>query len=71
MVERNSYRRDDAASQPQSLFDPYKSTVLRAPSQPLVHIPQTVTETTGLADWASIGAIAIGGALLLFGGKKG
>ena len=32
---------------PPSLFPDYRSTVLRAPSQPRVQIPQTLTETAG------------------------
>jgi protocatechuate 3,4-dioxygenase, beta subunit len=43
-----AYAREDAGSPP-SLFPDYRSTALRAPSQPLVHIPQTLTETTGPA----------------------
>ncbi len=35
--------------QPPSLFAPYRSTVLRAPSHPPVRIPQTLTEVTGPA----------------------
>lgn len=40
------YAREDAGSPP-SLFPDYRSTALRAPSQLLVRIPQTLTETTG------------------------
>ncbi|MFV2017023.1 protocatechuate 3,4-dioxygenase subunit beta [Micromonospora sp. LOL_023] len=42
-----SYRRDDAAVHPPLLSPGYKSTVLRAPAQPLVLLPQTLTEITG------------------------
>lgn len=42
------YAREDS-SQPPSLFPAYASTVKRAPHQPLVRIPQTLTETTGPA----------------------
>jgi protocatechuate 3,4-dioxygenase beta subunit len=42
------YAREDA-SQPPSLFPGYRSTVARSPSQPLVRIPQTLTEITGPA----------------------
>jgi protocatechuate 3,4-dioxygenase beta subunit len=52
------YRREDAG-QPPSLHPPYASTVLRAPTQPLVRIPQTVTETTGPAAWEAL----MGGAM--------
>jgi protocatechuate 3,4-dioxygenase, beta subunit len=56
MIERDSFRREDKASQPASLFAPYKSTVLRSPSQPLVRIPQGLSETAGVEDWTSLGA---------------
>jgi protocatechuate 3,4-dioxygenase, beta subunit len=41
-----AYAHEDAGSPP-SLFPDYRSTALRAPAQPLVRIPQTLTETTG------------------------
>jgi protocatechuate 3,4-dioxygenase beta subunit len=44
------YTREDAA-QPPSLHPAYASTVARSPRQPLVRIPQTLTETSGPADW--------------------
>ena len=44
------YDREDEKVQPPSLFPAYASTVLRAPSKPLVRIPQTITETSGPAD---------------------
>jgi protocatechuate 3,4-dioxygenase beta subunit len=53
MAEPNEYARDDAG-QPPSRYPPYKSTLLRSPSQPLVRIPQTLTETTGPNDWARL-----------------
>ncbi|HYY80136.1 MAG TPA: protocatechuate 3,4-dioxygenase subunit beta [Actinomycetes bacterium] len=40
------YRRDDG-SQPALLHPDYRSTVLRAPSRPLVLLPHTLTEVTG------------------------
>lgn len=43
------YRPEDEAAQPPSLHAPYKSTVPRSPRQPLVKIPQTLTEVTGPA----------------------
>lgn len=46
MTEVVPYTREDAGSPP-SLFAYYRSTGLRSPSQPLVAIPQTLTETTG------------------------
>jgi protocatechuate 3,4-dioxygenase beta subunit len=53
MAEPDEYARDDAG-QPPSLYPPYKSTLQRSPSQPLVRIPQTLTETTGPSDWAAL-----------------
>jgi protocatechuate 3,4-dioxygenase, beta subunit len=46
-VDVTAYRPEDG--QPPSLFEPYRSTVARSPRQPLVSIPQTLTETTGPA----------------------
>ncbi len=42
------YNTEDAG-QPPSLFPAYRSTVARSPRQPLVPIPQTLTEITGPA----------------------
>jgi protocatechuate 3,4-dioxygenase beta subunit len=42
------YRAEDAG-QPPSFHPDYKSTLLRSPRQPLVTIPQTITEMTGPA----------------------
>jgi protocatechuate 3,4-dioxygenase beta subunit len=44
------YNREDEHAQPSLLFPAYTSTVKRAPSQPLIRIPQTITETSGAAD---------------------
>lgn len=44
-----SYHRDDVGAPP-SLVPEYRSTVLRAPSQPLLRIPPTLTEITGPTD---------------------
>lgn len=41
------YRRPWAGTQPEHLYPPYASTVKRAPTQPLVIIPQTLTELSG------------------------
>lgn len=49
MSEPVPYRRADASSPP-ALFPDYRSTALRAPRQPPIEIPQTLTETTGPAD---------------------
>jgi protocatechuate 3,4-dioxygenase, beta subunit len=43
----DTYTRAGNASDPASLSPGYKSTVLRAPSRPLVIIPQTLSEITG------------------------
>jgi protocatechuate 3,4-dioxygenase beta subunit len=58
MPQAIAYRREDAG-QPPSLAPAYASTVARSPRQPLVRIPQTLTETTGPADWS----LLMGGAL--------
>ena len=36
--------RDEAGSQPPLLYPPYKSTVRRAPSQPLIQVPQSFVD---------------------------
>ena len=41
-----SYRRPYRDTQPPYLFPPYASTVKRAPSQPLVLLPHTLSELT-------------------------
>ena len=43
------YNREDDKAQPPLSFPAYASTVRRAPSQRLVRMPQTVTETSGPA----------------------
>ena len=48
------YNREDEKAQPPSLYPAYASTVRRAPAQPLVRIPQTLTETSGPADWDAL-----------------
>lgn len=42
-----SYRRYPRSSQPCLLYAPYKATARRAPSQPLVFLPHTLSEITG------------------------
>lgn len=42
-----SYRRPSVGTQPDYLFPRYASTVKRAPTKPLVMLPQTETELTG------------------------
>ena len=41
------YRRHDPATQPTSLFPEYHATVRRAPRQPLILLPHTLSEITG------------------------
>jgi protocatechuate 3,4-dioxygenase beta subunit len=47
------YAREDEG-QPPSLHPPYRSTLARSPRQPLVSIPQTLTELTGPADFEAL-----------------
>jgi len=42
-----SYSREPEGTHPPLDFPPYKSTALRHPSEPLVHLPHTLTEITG------------------------
>jgi protocatechuate 3,4-dioxygenase beta subunit len=56
--ESQAYNREDAG-QPPSCFPAYASSVARSPRRRLVRIPQTLTETTGPADWDRL----MGGAL--------
>jgi protocatechuate 3,4-dioxygenase beta subunit len=41
------YRRAPEGTHPPLLSPDYASTVLRAPKDPLIHVPQTLTEITG------------------------
>lgn len=41
------YRRPDPGTQPAYLHPPYASTVKRAPTQPLILLPHTLSEVTG------------------------
>jgi protocatechuate 3,4-dioxygenase beta subunit len=41
------YPRTRAGSQPEYLFQGYKATIRRAPSQPLIQLPHTLSELTG------------------------
>lgn len=41
------YGRPDPGSQPPSLYEPYRSTVRRAPAKPLIFLPHTLSEVTG------------------------
>lgn len=47
MADPAQYRRPYWGTQPEYRFDPYGSTQQRAPAQPLVSVPQTLSETTG------------------------
>ncbi len=47
MSEIAQFRRPYWHTQPEYRFDPYASTVLRSPRQPLVKIEQTISEVTG------------------------
>jgi len=42
-----AYRRHEAGTQPGYLYPAYRATRLRAPSQPLILLPHTLSETTG------------------------
>ncbi|HLJ89813.1 MAG TPA: protocatechuate 3,4-dioxygenase subunit beta [Candidatus Angelobacter sp.] len=41
------YRRHSPDSQPSSLYEPYRATVLRAPKKPPIFVPHTLSEVTG------------------------
>ena len=43
----SGYRKPDPVSQPDYLYEPYRATVRRAPRQPLVLHPETLSERTG------------------------
>src|SRR5437763_13879651 len=42
-----SYKREPDGAHPPMDYEGYKSTALRHPKQPLVYLPQTITEITG------------------------
>ncbi len=44
-----TYLREPEGTHPPLDYPPYKSTALRHPSQPLVYLPQSITEITGPA----------------------
>ena len=44
-----NYVREPADAHPPLDYPPYKSTALRHPKQPLIYLPQTITEITGPA----------------------
>jgi protocatechuate 3,4-dioxygenase, beta subunit len=41
------YKRHDAGADATSLYPPYRTSVLRAPRQPLIFLPHTLSEITG------------------------
>jgi protocatechuate 3,4-dioxygenase beta subunit len=47
MTDPAPYRRSYWPTQPDYLYPPYRSTAKRAPTQPLVAPPQTISEVTG------------------------
>jgi protocatechuate 3,4-dioxygenase beta subunit len=47
MIRIRGYRRPEPGTQPLHLHPPYVSSIKRAPVQPLVAIPQTISEITG------------------------
>src|SRR5262249_52087968 len=50
----HAYAPLDPAAHPPALASDYKSSRSRAPREPLVRIPQTVTEATGSTDWRPV-----------------
>jgi protocatechuate 3,4-dioxygenase beta subunit len=47
MAKVAPYRRPTPESQPPSLYEPYRATIRRAPSKPLIFLPHTLSEITG------------------------
>jgi protocatechuate 3,4-dioxygenase beta subunit len=47
MIKIIPYRRHDPKGQPTSLYPAYRATVKRAPRQPLIFLPHTLSEITG------------------------
>jgi protocatechuate 3,4-dioxygenase beta subunit len=50
----SGYTEEDRLGQPPSLFPAYASTVLRAPQNAAVRVPQTMTETSGPSGWEQL-----------------
>ena len=50
-----SYARDPEGTHPPLDYPPYKSTALRYPKQPLIYLPQTITEITGPQLYSALG----------------
>jgi protocatechuate 3,4-dioxygenase, beta subunit len=49
MTNIAGYRRPRPGTQPNHLHSPYVSTIKRAPKQPLIYLPHTISEVTGPA----------------------
>jgi protocatechuate 3,4-dioxygenase, beta subunit len=47
MADVTPYRRTEPGTQPDFLHEPYRATIRRAPSRPLVILPHTLSEVTG------------------------
>jgi protocatechuate 3,4-dioxygenase, beta subunit len=47
MIKVTPYRRHDPSNEPTSLYPGYRATVRRAPRQPLIVLPHTLSEITG------------------------
>lgn len=46
-VDVTPYRRTEPCTQPDFLYEPYRATIRRAPSRPLIILPHTLSEVTG------------------------
>ena len=46
-MSKFSYRRPEPGTQPPYLYEPYRSTLKRAPRKPLIFLPHTLSETSG------------------------
>ena len=55
----NAYDREDSSSHPPLLHPDYKATLERAPCEPPVRVPQTLTEKTGPTEWTRIAGTAV------------
>jgi protocatechuate 3,4-dioxygenase beta subunit len=55
----HAYNSEDSSSHPPLIHPDYKATLERAPRQPLVRVPQTLTEATGPDDWRTIAGSAV------------
>jgi protocatechuate 3,4-dioxygenase, beta subunit len=55
----HAFNREDSSSHPPFFYPEYKATLERAPREPLVRVPQTLTEATGPTDWSAIAGSAV------------